>query len=305
MAVEKYSLSELQQLVKSGKKFSLFKPFLYKGQILINVEKILTDKDLIKLDGKIFGTIEVVPTIEHSTDDKVRQAIIDNAVKVLKGSPLYKLNDTHHLDFTKRKEVEKLFSGIIIAHPQLAQKLLDIYKMSKKVFLHSIHVAIISSVIDLYLQEKRKIHNALRSEEMLTAALLHEVGFLNFDSSFVQKKRYEYTPEDKSKYSSYPLESKSICEKLGGNIRQKTIQIIEQHQERLTGTGFPNKLKGSAIDEMSLILGLADDFELLVSRDSANHQKPVSEIMSRFSRMGSTFGPEIVDAFYSSFRYLN
>ncbi len=305
MGVERYSLSELGEQIKSGKKFSLLKPLMFKGQILINVEKILTEKDIIKLDGKVYGNIEVVSTAEHSTDDKIRQAIIDNAIKVLKGSSLYKLNDTHHLDFTKRKEVEKLFSGIIISHPQLAQKLLDIYKMSKKVFLHSIHVAIISSVVDMTIQEKRKIHNALRSEELLTAALLHEVGFLNFDKEFVEKKRHQYTPEDKITYKSYPSESKSICDKLGGNIRQKTIQIIEQHQERLPGNGFPNALKGKDIDELALILGIADEFELLVSRDSANHQKPVSEIMSRFSRTGNLFGSEIVDAFYTSFRYLN
>lgn len=302
--VEKYTLRELDKLIKDGEKFRLFKPFTYNGQMLFNVEKILTEKDILRLEGKIYGPIEVVKAVEHNTDDKLRNALVENCVKILKSSSLFHLSDTNHLDFTKRKECEKLFDGIINGNPHLAQKLFDIYEFSKKLFIHSVNVGIISVVIDLGIQEKKKQHNALRSEELLTGALLHDLGFLNLPKSMIDKRRVEYTEAEKKVYLTYPEEGKKIAESLGTSLRNKSIEIIYQHQERLTGTGFPQHLKGAKIDELALITGLADEFDLLISKETAEHQRSVSDAMSRFSRYGQFVGNDIVDSFYTWFRYL-
>jgi len=58
--VEKFTLRELESKIKEGEKYRLFRPFMYNGQTLFNIEKILTEKDMLRLDGKIFGPIEVV-----------------------------------------------------------------------------------------------------------------------------------------------------------------------------------------------------------------------------------------------------
>ncbi|OHD08399.1 MAG: hypothetical protein A2Y34_08000 [Spirochaetes bacterium GWC1_27_15] len=302
--VEKYTLRELEKLIKEGAKFRLFKPFMHNGQILFNIEKMLNEKDILRMEGKVFGPIEVVPAVEHNVDDKIRTAIIENSIKILKTSTLFNLNETHHLDFTKRKECEKLLEGIINGNSHLAQKLLEIYQYSKKLFIHSINVGIIATVIDLGIQEKRKIHNALRSEELLTGALLHDVGFLKLPKTMAEKKRIEYDNKEKELYKQYPVESKKIVEDLGTNIRSKTIEIIAQHQERLAGTGFPEGLKGNKIEELALVVGLADDFDLIMAKELSSQQKPASEVMSKMSRAANIFGNEIVDSFYTWFRYL-
>lgn len=303
-AVEKYTLRELEKLIKDGAKYRLFKPFYFNNQLLFNVEKILTEKDILRLEGKVFGHIEVVPTVEHNTDEKIRAAIIENCVKILKKSSLFHPSEQHHLDFTKRKEVEKLFNGIINASPHLAQKILEIYQFSKKLFVHSVNVAIISTVIEMGLQDKRKQHNALRLEELLTAALLHDVGFLNLPKSMVEKRRIEYNDEEKKLYKTYPEESKKILSSMGGDIRNKSIEIVYQHQERLNGIGFPQGLKGNKIEELALVVGLADEFDLVVSKETVDAQRTVSDAMSRFSRYGQLIGSNIVDSFYTWFRYL-
>ena len=38
-ATEKYTLRQLAPLIQQGKKYRLFKPFLYNGQIFLNIEK--------------------------------------------------------------------------------------------------------------------------------------------------------------------------------------------------------------------------------------------------------------------------
>lgn len=304
MQIEQYTLKELQNLINQGNKYRLFKPFFYHNQILLNIEKVLTIKDLYKLEGKIFGSIQVVHAIEHDTDDKIRKAVIANAINILKTSPRFKVNETQHLDFTKRKECEKLLSAILNGIPHLVQQLLKLYQYSKKMFVHSINVGIIAIIIDLGIQEKRKHIDGLRSEELLVGALLHEVGVLKLPKSLLDKRRIEYSQEEQNLYKTYPEEGRKIVNVLRDNIRKRSIEIIYQHQERKDGNGFPEGLKGNKIDELALIVGLACDFELLITNEISASQKTSSEIMSRISRMGHIYGSEAVDSFYSWFRYL-
>lgn len=304
MAVEEYNLKELKELIKNGENFRLFKPFYFKGQILLNIEKILTEKDLDKLDGKVFGPIQVVRAVEHNADEKLRKALVASVLNVLKSSKLFKLSESNHLDYNKRKECEKLFDGIINGNPHLAHCLYKIYKHSKKLFLHSVHVGIIATVIDLGIQEKYKKHDGLRSEEIVTGALLHDIGLITFSQDLVEKRRIEILQTNPALYRTYPEKGREILKKLNDSIRRRSIEIVYQHQERLDGSGFPQGLRGNNIEELALIVGLADEFDLLVNNEITNTQKPIPEIMSRLARMKNYFGSDAVDSFYTWFRYL-
>lgn len=304
-ATEKYTLRQLAPLIQQGKKYRLFKPFLYNGQIFLNIEKVLTEADLMRMEGKIFGPIEVVPTIEHNTNSQIREAIAENCIKILKTSPLFHPSEGSHLEFNKRKECEKIISGVIKENAHLAQKLLEIYQFSKKLFIHSVNVSIFSFVIALGMQEKRKEHNALVLEEVFSAALLHDVGFLNLPKNLVEKRRIDYSPEENAIFKTYPTEGREIALGLGNVLRKRTTDIIYQHHERLDGSGFPMGIKGTAIDEMALVIGLADDFDLFLSKEITNIQKgTASDIMSRLARSASFYGTDAVNSFYTWFRYL-
>ena len=119
----------------------------------------------------------------------------------------------------------------------------------------------------------------------------------------VEKRRIIYNEEELNLYNKYPIIGKKILVELGDNFRKQSLLIIEQHREKLTGDGFPIGLKENDIDELSLIVGLADDFDLMASNETTNN-KTYSQIMSKISRMHKTYGPDIVDSFYTWFRYL-
>ena len=129
-ALEKYTLRELENLIKEGKKYRLFKPFMYNGQMLLNIEKILTETDIVRMDRKVFGPIEVVPAVEHNTNSQIRNAISDNFIKILKTAPLFS-GEKHHLDFTMRKECEKSLTALSKGMHILRIKMLEIYQSSK------------------------------------------------------------------------------------------------------------------------------------------------------------------------------
>ncbi|MCH5150652.1 MAG: HD domain-containing protein [Spirochaetales bacterium] len=302
---EKYTLRQLAPLIQQGGKYRLFKPFLYNGQIFLNIEKILTESDLMRMEGKCFGPIEVVPAIEHNVNDRIRDSIAENCIKILKTSQLFHPSENSHLEFNKRKECEKIISGVIKGNAHLAQKLLEIYQFSKKLFIHSVNVSIFSFVITLGMQEKRKEHNALVLEEVFSAALLHDIGFLKLPKELTEKRRVDYSPEEVAIFKTYPVEGREIVLELSNVLRKRTIDFIYQHQERLNGSGFPQGLKGNTIDEMALVIGLADDFDLFLSKEITNSQKiTASDIMSRLARSASFYGTDAVNSLYTWFRYL-
>ena len=261
-------------------------------------------KDIDKLDGKIYGPIEVVATTVHNTNDKVRKSLISTIVNILKTSPLFYIDEKKHLNFEKRKACEKLFDGIIDASPHLAMLLIELYKRSKKIFTHSINVAIIATVLESGIQENNKHLDGLRSEIILTGALLHDIAYLKMPETMINKRRIEYTEEEKKMYNDHPVLGKKIIESISGKFRSEVIKIISQHQERLNGSGFPNGLKDKEVYEPALLVGLADEFELTVSSEISNAKKGYSDIMSKMSHMGAYFGNWAVDSLYNCFRYL-
>ena len=153
--------------------------------------------------------------------------------------------------------------------------MLEIYQSSKKLFIHSVNVSIITVVIEMGLQRKRKIHNALILEELFTAAALHDIGLIDYPKEMLEKKRYEYTEDEKIQYRFYPDKSKVKLEEMGDAFRKKSIELVALHQERLPGNGFPKGLKGKDIPELALIIGLADDFDLMVSKNHFSQQRSI------------------------------
>ena len=262
----------------------------------------MTVNDINKIEGKIFTPIEVVSTVISDANSKLRKSIIENAIKILKTSKLFNVDEKHHLDFEKRKECEKIISGVIDGNHIIAHLLINVYKHSKKLFIHSINVGIISLIIDLALQEIEKHHDGLRSEIVLTGGLLHDIGFIGLHSTLVNKLRIDYDGKEEKIYKTYPDAGKKMLIKYKNNVRSEVIKIIYQHQERLNGSGFPNELHD--IYELALIIGLADEFDLTISGEITNTQKSPQEIMSKISKMSNAFGENIINSFYRSFRYL-
>ena len=58
-------------------------------------------------------------------------------------------------------------------------------------------------------------------EEVFSAALLHDVGFLNLPKELVEKRRIEYSPEETAVFKTYPSEGREIALGLGNVLRKR------------------------------------------------------------------------------------
>ena len=98
------------------------------------------------------------------------------------------------------------------------------------------------------------------------AALLHDLGInkLSRDDqhSLFKKDPKKFTPDDKRMYY---MHSDDAIKMLSGRkyVNHSVLQLIEKHEENLSGTGFPNKLKD--LTQIELILSLVNCYDKKVT----------------------------------------
>ncbi|MDR0589738.1 MAG: HD-GYP domain-containing protein [Spirochaetaceae bacterium] len=136
----------------------------------------------------------------------------------------------------------------------------------------SINTAILSCLITM--EFKVPNHKLL---QIVTGALLHDVGMLRLPREIPEKKG-GLTPAEIQQMQTHPLLSyKIICKEL---LYPDAVGLVGlQHHERWDGTGYPRRLVGTHIDSGARIVAVADSFEAMVS------QKPYRNSMIGYQAM--------------------
>ncbi|MFP3090638.1 HD-GYP domain-containing protein [Treponema sp. TIM-1] len=155
----------------------------------------------------------------------------------------------------------------------------------------SINTAILSCLITM--EFKVPNHKLL---QIVTAALLHDVGMLRLPREILDKRGGLSGPERQC-VQTHPLMSYRIaCKEL---LYPEAVGLmVSQHHEYWDGTGYPRQLAGTQIDSGARIISVADAFEAMVS------QKPYRNSMIGYQAMKNLladnsrrFDPNVLKAF--------
>ena len=154
-----------------------------------------------------------------------------------------------------------------------------------------VNTAILSALIAL---ELKMPHHKV--SQVVTGALLHDVGMLRIPKEIVDKKGGLSTAE-LQRIQSHPLYThKIVIKEL--LYPEDVGLIVLQHHERWDGEGYPRRISGAAIDTGARIVSVADAFEAMVS------QKPYRNSMMGYQAMKNLlsdnlrrFDPDIIKAF--------
>ncbi len=143
--------------------------------------------------------------------------------------------------------------------------------------------------------EERDSYTKQHSERVTVYALrfggyLHDIGKIGVQDTILLK------PEEKNEINLHPI--------IGGNIIKplqffpKERELILHHHEHFNGSGYPDRLSGSAIPVGARILAVADAYDAMTSvrpyRRARPHDHAVMEL-KRYSRI--QFDREVVMAF--------
>jgi len=161
------------------------------------------------------------------------------------------------------------------------------YDMAKS----QVNSAILSAMIAL---ELRMPHHKVL--QVVTGALLHDVGMLRMPKDIVEKKG-GLSDAELSRIQSHPLYTYKIVTK-ELLYPEDVGLIVVQHHERWDGEGYPRRISGTAIDMGARIVSVADAFEAMVShkpyRNSMMGYQAMKNLLSDNLRR---FDPDVIKAF--------
>jgi len=123
---------------------------------------------------------------------------------------------------------------------------------------NSVNVAIVSVKIAEGLR-----YEPAKLEQIALAGLLHDLGMFVLPDSLVYKAA-TLTEEECQIMREHPQQGSRLFKDVGESYPWVGRVILQEH-ERWDGSGYPNRLTDNHIDEMALIIGLADVFDALMN----------------------------------------
>lgn len=133
-------------------------------------------------------------------------------------------------------------------------------------------------------------------------APLHDVGKIAVDDAILRKPG-KFTPEEFEKMKEHAPSGGVIIKRILKEIEDEewlevATNIATYHHERWDGSGYPNKLSGTAIPLEARIMAVADVYDALVSKrcykENFDFEKARNIILDG---MGTQFDPALKDIF--------
>jgi PAS domain S-box-containing protein/putative nucleotidyltransferase with HDIG domain len=137
--------------------------------------------------------------------------------------------------------------------------------------------------------------NEEQMEHLKFAALLHDVGKVGVPIHILLKKG-KLTEEEWNAIKEHPKKGADIVRQLSGF--EDVALIIEQHQERIDGKGYPLGLKKDQIKKEATIISVVDAFDAMTSDRPYRKAMSIEEAIKELEKnAGSQFDKQVVEAF--------
>ena len=122
--------------------------------------------------------------------------------------------------------------------------------------------AVSVAIVSVKIAEALRYESA-KLEQVALAGLLHDLGMFALPDAVVYKTG-TLREEDLQQIREHPQHGVRLFKEVGEAYPWVERVILQEH-ERRDGSGYPQRLIGDQIDEMALVVGLADVFDALMS----------------------------------------
>lgn len=156
---------------------------------------------------------------------------------------------------------------------------------------HPMQIAILTELI----LERLKVAQGIRLST-LAAALTSNLAMNPYQTSLNQQKT-PLNDQQRKLVRNHPLLSAQQLEEAGVED-ELWLQLVEQHHEKLDGTGYPMELSGKKIRREALILALADVYSAMITpRVYRGPIKLTESLRDLFTQRGSKFDDKLTRLF--------
>ncbi len=133
-----------------------------------------------------------------------------------------------------------------------------------------------------------------QSNELRTAALVHDIGKISIPSEILSKPG-QLSETEFSLIKDHPRTAHEILAPIA--FPGRVAEIVLQHHERLDGSGYPGGLRGAAILPAARVLAVADVYEAMVSHRPYRPALPAEDALAELlNGAGVRYDAEVVEA---------
>jgi putative nucleotidyltransferase with HDIG domain len=201
----------------------------------------------------------------------------DNTSSLMKSEIMHQLaSDTMHDllagDITKTK-INQVSQSVditvefILSDPNAVKSMLEVTTHDYYTYTHSVDVSTYALGFGSYLGL-----NEVQLKALGKGAMLHDLGKKRVPLEIINKNG-KLTDEEFTIMKKHPSYGVDILKEMGEE-NEITFAIVEQHHEKMPGTGYPKGLKGDEIHPFAQIVALCDIFNALTTKRS--YKEPMS-----------------------------
>ena len=170
--------------------------------------------------------------------------------------------------------------------------LMEVVKLVEKkdryTYMHSDRVANYAAKI----AKKMKL-NLIQLENLNLAAYLHDIGKISVPEEILNKPS-RLSEEEFEIIKKHPIDG---AEMVKNTYFKDIAPIIEQHHERLNGSGYPYALKGDEISLEARIIAVSDTFDAMTEERVYREAITSAYALGELKRLANThFDQEVVNA---------
>ena len=131
------------------------------------------------------------------------------------------------------------------------------------------------------------------------ALLLHDVGMSKVPP-FLLNKQGPLKAEEREKVVLHPLVGVKLMQKMDLTF-EELLRACFEHHERMDGSGYPQKLKGSQISRVGRITAIADSFSAMICERPYGQAKEPLEAAKELASDQQHYDPELTNSLMSAF----
>ncbi|MBT7611269.1 MAG: hypothetical protein HN576_16030 [Bacteriovoracaceae bacterium] len=133
---------------------------------------------------------------------------------------------------------------------------------------------------------------------LVCAGFLSRIGMINMPLRLSRMDESEYTAEEKSAYEKYPYLSLHLCQKADIHVTTELQDMLLDHQEKLSGNGFPSAKSGAQLSRPSLVIAFVS---FIIEQN--DKELPLREFINQnHNFLVLEFGDKIVNTFSEMLR---
>lgn len=281
----------LNIVLPAGKKLD---EYVLKNLKVRNVEYVETAGELVE-DETEEPAVESVKEKKKILVDKATARYLDLYKEMVTTlSFLYNRYKTGHLfDTDKLQQMANKMVNAIMTEKNLNVfiNLVNITGKGDYLYNHAVNTTVLSILLG------RKLgYSMVKLVNLGLAGLVFDIGMAKIPAYIIEKEN-KLTSEEFNQIKTHPIHSYQIISR-ELNLPVEIARVGLEHHERWDGSGYPRRIKGNEIGEMSRIVSIIDTYEALTKNRVYREKKDSYDAMRMVLGEGSKkFDPDILKVF--------